>query len=152
MKKQSKASPAFDTMSFKAGLEMKTDFEVTPNRAVPAVPSVLCQCLSACFLVHVGEPDHSVGSATTKPTSDSQSPDSAQPPPPAPGDQAEDCSPDLQHPNISSQNEVMAPNGKVGTSQGVNLAAMPRAHGVYGSSCCFCVREREICQQSNSRL
>uniref|UniRef100_A0A8C3VG36 Podocalyxin n=1 Tax=Catharus ustulatus TaxID=91951 RepID=A0A8C3VG36_CATUS len=51
--------------------------------------------------------DHDVGSATTKPTSDSQSPDSAQPPPPAPGDQAEDCSPDLQHPNISSQNELI---------------------------------------------
>ncbi|KAF4793739.1 podocalyxin like protein [Turdus rufiventris] len=92
-------------MSFKAGLEMKTDFEVTPNRAVPAVPSILCQCLSACFLLHVGEPDHSVGSTTAKPTNDSQSPDSAQPPPPAPT--TEDCSPGLQQPNISSQNKLI---------------------------------------------
>lgn len=36
-------------MSFKAELEMKNDFEVIPSRAVPAVPSILCQCLSVCF-------------------------------------------------------------------------------------------------------
>lgn len=106
-------------MSFKVELEMKSDFEVIPYRAVPSVSSILCQCLSACFLVHAGEPDqstHDIG--TAKPTSTSQSPGSAQPP--ASGDQpdqAESCSSAHQQPNISSTNEVMAPNGKVGTSQ-----------------------------------
>lgn len=133
-------------MSFKAGLEIKTDFEVTCNR--DRVSSILCQCLSACFLVHIGEPDqstHDAGSASAKPTSAPQSPDSAQPLAPASGDQADptmNCSSGHQQPNISSPNKVMAPSGKVGTSQ-VNSAAIPHARGVCGSSCCFCVRERE---------
>lgn len=109
-------------MSFKAGLEVKTDFEVTSNR--DRVSSILCQCLSACFLVHIGEPDqstHGAGSASAKPTGAFQSPDSVQTPPPASGDQAdptESCSSGHQQPNISYPNEVMAPSGKVGTSQG----------------------------------
>ncbi|XP_015482831.1 podocalyxin isoform X2 [Parus major] len=50
---------------------------------------------------------HDAGSAPTKPTSASQSPDSAQPPVPASGDQAESCSSGHQHPNISYSNEFI---------------------------------------------
>ncbi|KAI1239534.1 hypothetical protein IHE44_0012660 [Lamprotornis superbus] len=66
------------------------------------------QCLSACFLVHIGEPDqstHDAGSA--KSTSASQSPDSVQPLGPASGDQTESCSSGHQHPNISFPNELI---------------------------------------------
>ncbi|XP_065510697.1 podocalyxin isoform X2 [Caloenas nicobarica] len=48
-----------------------------------------------------------VESASTKPTSADQSPASAQPSTPAPGDQPTSSSPGHQHPNASFQNEVI---------------------------------------------
>ncbi|NXG93879.1 PODXL protein, partial [Stercorarius parasiticus] len=50
---------------------------------------------------------HEVASASTKPTSADQSPASAQPSAPAPGDQTASTSPGHQHPNASFQNEVI---------------------------------------------
>uniref|UniRef100_A0A8C0U4N5 Podocalyxin n=1 Tax=Cyanistes caeruleus TaxID=156563 RepID=A0A8C0U4N5_CYACU len=50
---------------------------------------------------------HDAGSAPTKPTGASQSPDGAQPPVPASGDQTESCSSGHQHPNISYPNELI---------------------------------------------
>ncbi|XP_072713322.1 podocalyxin isoform X1 [Ciconia boyciana] len=50
---------------------------------------------------------HDAGSVSTKPASADQSPASAQPSAPAPGDQTASSSPGHQHPNASFQNEVI---------------------------------------------
>ncbi|KAM7129374.1 podocalyxin isoform 2-T2 [Ciconia maguari] len=50
---------------------------------------------------------HDAGSVSTKPPSADQSPASAQPSAPAPGDQTASSSPGHQHPNASFQNEVI---------------------------------------------
>ncbi|NXW03711.1 PODXL protein, partial [Fregetta grallaria] len=50
---------------------------------------------------------HDAGSVSTKPTRADQSPASAQPSAPAPGDQTTSSSPGHQHPNVSFQNEVI---------------------------------------------
>ncbi|KAM6418270.1 podocalyxin isoform 2-T2 [Pluvialis apricaria] len=50
---------------------------------------------------------HDTASVSTKPTSAAQSPASAQPSAPAPGDQTASSSPGHQHPNASFQNEVI---------------------------------------------
>ncbi|KFQ95092.1 Podocalyxin, partial [Nipponia nippon] len=89
---------------------------LTTSKAV-AVSSILYQCLSACFLLYVGDPDqrsHDLGSVSTTPTSADQSPASAQPSAPALGNKTASSSPGHQHPNDSFQNQVMTPTGRWG--------------------------------------
>ncbi|KFW70352.1 Podocalyxin, partial [Pygoscelis adeliae] len=98
------------SLSLPPGSINKVSEAATTPTLGTAVSSILYQCLSACFFLYLGDPDqrsHDASSVSTKPASADQSPATAQPSAPAPGDQTASSSPGHQHPNASFQNEVI---------------------------------------------
>ncbi|NXL43397.1 PODXL protein, partial [Podilymbus podiceps] len=81
----------------------------TSNESLSLPPGSINKVSEAATTPTLGadQRSHDAGSLSTKPTSADQSPASAQPSAPAPGDRTASSSPGHQHPNASFQNEVI---------------------------------------------